>query len=474
MAVLGALVAAGGSASRSAAQSPPVADMLAAMPVRVASTTAVTSGGQGIDFGAAVALDQDLLAVGAPGEDSSDSSSDLDVGAVYVYQRDGDAWVEMQKLRAPTQIAQERFGAAVSIARGGDADGLLDVLVVGGPGYSAATGRAHVFHHRPGGSWQYETTLELAAPAAADKFGGGVAVDWFVPPNTATGDPLFFIAVGAPNDADPDDTGNVQHGSVTLFQRAGGPPTWNGSSGLTFYGMDPADEIGSAVAMAGPDVVAAGEGIDVAGGFNDGGAQAVRQENFVPPVFNYALNWELQPSTPQTPAGIGASAALYYDSNDFGSGAVGAPLDDTAAADAGKVYIFDLTPGGAGTTRFEVASLVGASSADRFGTSVGITRQLLVAGATGAGPDASGQVLVFERGATKSDWTSVGGFDPAPPNPPFQCTVGESVAVQDFTVAIGCPASRVQDEGVYVYRSGLLFRDDFESGDTSAWSTVAP
>ena len=47
-------------------------------------------------------------------------------------------------------------------------------------------------------------------------------------------------------------------------------------------------------------------------------------------------------------------------------------------------------------------------------------------------------------------------------------------AVQDFTVAIGCPASRVQDEGVYVYRSGLLFQDDFESGDTSAWSAVAP
>jgi len=51
-----------------------------------------------------VALDRDLLAVGAPGEDSSVVGSDLDVGAVHVFERQGDAWVEMQKLRAPIRL----------------------------------------------------------------------------------------------------------------------------------------------------------------------------------------------------------------------------------------------------------------------------------------------------------------------------------------------------------------------------------
>jgi hypothetical protein len=463
-----------GFPAMTAAQSSGVADLLASTPVRVFSINPVTVGTQGISFGDAVALDRELLAVGAPGEDSSDTPGDLDAGAVYVFERQGDVWVEMQKLRAPTQTAHERFGASVAIGRGTDLDGPLDFLVVGGPGYLASTGRAHIFRRRPGEAWQHEITLELDVPGTGDAFGISVAIDWFIPPNTVNGDPLFFVAVGAPFDADPNDISNQQHGSVTIFQRAGGPATWAGGGALTFYGMDPNDNIGSAIALAGPDVVAAGSGIDSASGFNDGGAQTLRQQNLVTTVFNYALNWELQPSVAQPPAGIGESAALYYDTNDAGTAIIGAPLDDTVAADAGKVYVFDLTPGGVGTTRVEIAAPLGPTSGDRFGASVGVTRNLLVVGATGAGPDATGQVLVYERGATKADWTYVGEFDPAPPNPPAQCIVGRSVAVHDGTVAIGCANANAQDEGVYVYFPRRLFEDGFESGDTTAWTTTVP
>jgi len=463
-----------GLATAASAQSPGVAELLASTPVRVFSTNPVTVADQGIGFGEAVALDRTFLAVGAPREDSSDNAGDHDAGAVYVFERLGSSWVEMQKLRAPTQTAQARFGASVAVARGEDADGPLDFLIVGSPGYLASTGRAHVFRRRTGEIWQHDATLELDVPETGDKCGASVAIDWFVPTNTLTGDPLFFVAVGAPVDNDPDDIGNTQHGSVTIFQRAGGPPVWTGGGALTFYGLDPNDNIGSAVAQAGPDVVAAGSGIDVPGGFNDGGAQTLGQQNFVSPVFNYAPNWELQPSAPQPPAGIGGSAALYFDPYDAGTAVLGAPLDDTAGANAGKAYVFDLIPGGIGTTRFEVASLLGPETGDAFGTSVGLTRNLLVVGATGAGPDATGQVLVYERGATKSDWTHVGEFDPDPPNPPFHCTVGQSVVIQDDTVAIGCPASGAQDEGVYIYFPRRLFEDGFESGDTAAWSSAAP
>jgi hypothetical protein len=456
------------------AQSPGVADLLASTPVRVFSTNPVTSGNQGIGFGESVALDRELLAVGAPGEDSSETPGEVDAGSVYVFERQGDSWVEMQKLRAPTQTANERFGASVAIARGADLDGPLDFLVVGGPGYAASTGRAHVFRRRSGELWQHETILELDVPGTGKLFGAGVAIDWFVPPNSVNGDPLFFVAVGAPFDADPDDVSNHQHGSVTIFQRAGDPPVWAGGGALTFYGMDPNDNIGSAVALAGPDVVAAASGIDTPTGFNDGGAQTLRQQNLVTTVYNYALDWELQPSTPQPPAGIGVSAALHYDTNDSGTAVIGAPLDDTVATNAGKVYVFDLTPGGAGTTRVGVAAPLGQTSADNFGASVGVTGNLLVVGATGAGPDNTGQVLVYERGATKADWTHVGEFDPAPPNPPFECIVGRSVAIQEGTVVIGCSNANFQDEGVYVYFSRPLFEDGFESGDTTAWGATTP
>jgi hypothetical protein len=471
--VFGIVLSAAGITNTASAQSPGVADLLASTPVRVFSNNPVTGGDQFIDFGRSVALDRELLAVGAPGEDSSANPNDFDAGAVYVFERQGNTWVEMQKLRAPTQIAQERFGASVAIARGADLDGPIDFLVVGAPFFLGGTGRAHIFRRRPGEAWQHETVIQLDDPQTGDGFGAGVAIDWFVPPNTLTGDPLFFVAVGAPFDDDPGDLGNGQHGSVTIFQRSGGPPTWGGGGDLTFYGMDGADHIGSAVAMGGPDVVAAGEGIDTPTGFNDGGAQTLRQANFVGTVFNYALNWELQVSTPQTPTGIGENVALYYDTHDAGTAVLGAPLDDTVAFNAGKLYIYDLTPGGAGTTRTEVASILGSGDGS-LGVSVGVTRHLLVAGAAVAGPDLSGQVLVYERGASKSDWTHVGEFDPDPPDPPFGCAVGQSVAIQDLTVAVGCPTGRAQDEGVYIYFPRRMFEDGFESGDTSSWSATSP
>lgn len=469
---LGLFAASAGFTGVASAQSPGTADLLASTPVRVTPSNPVTAGEQGVNFGESVALDRELLVVGAPSEDSSVNPGDLDAGAVYVFERQGDAWVEIQKLRAPTQNAFEQFGHSVAVARGEDLDGPLDVLVVGGPWYSGGTGRAYVFHRRTDEMWEYETHLQPTDPQSGDRFGTSVSIDWFVPPNSLNGDPLFFIAVGAPFDDDPLDPGNSNHGSVGIFQRAGGPPTW-GVNPLSFYGMDGSDHVGQGVALAGPDVAAAGEGIDTPGGFNDGGAQTVRQVNFTGTVFNYALSWELQTSSPQLAAGIGKSVALHYDTNDSGTVVLGAPLDDTVAANSGKLYIFDLTPGGAGTTRTEVASILGSGDG-ALGVSVGITRRLLVAGSDNAGPDVSGQVLVWERGATKSDWTHVGEFDPPAPNPPFDCNVGDSVAIQEATVAVGCPAGRVQDEGVYIYFIRPLFEDGFESGDTTAWSSTTP
>jgi hypothetical protein len=451
------------------AQSPWVAELLASTPQRLVPSSPVAIGGQGVGFGKSVAIDGDLLAVGAPDENASEPS-DTHVGAVYVYERQGSSWVEIQKLRAPTETEQEFFGASVAIARGEDLDGPLDYLIVGGPGFSSFTGRAHVFKRRTGESWQHETTLNLANPETGDRFGTSVAIDFFVPPNTLNGDPLFFVAIGAPNDEDPASMSNDDTGSVTIFQRAGGPPGWTGGGALTFYGLSASDFIGSAVAQSGVYVIAAGAGIDVPGGFNDGGALALRQENFTGTVFNYAPSYELQPSVPLLAGGIENSAALYSN-----IAAVGAPLDDTAFFNAGKVYIFDVAIGGMGTTRVEIASILGSSTSDRFGESVGISAHLLVVGAIGAGPDSSGQVIVHERGATNSDWTPVGAFDPAPPNPPFQCTVGQSVAIQNATVVIGCPAGAVADEGVYVYTGpDVIFSDGFESGQTTMWSSSTP
>ncbi|MHC5210946.1 MAG: FG-GAP repeat protein [Planctomycetota bacterium] len=59
-------------------------------------------------YGAAVALSGDLAAVGAPGEAGA-------AGAVYVYRREGLGWVQQVRLMAPDASPGAEFGAALAL-----------------------------------------------------------------------------------------------------------------------------------------------------------------------------------------------------------------------------------------------------------------------------------------------------------------------------------------------------------------------
>ena len=77
-------------------------------------------------FGESVAIDGDVMVVGAPWE-RSDGSDPGDnsflAGAAYVFERDGCEWSEVAYLKAPSPEGGEGFGATVAV------DG--DVIVVG-------------------------------------------------------------------------------------------------------------------------------------------------------------------------------------------------------------------------------------------------------------------------------------------------------------------------------------------------------
>jgi len=59
-------------------------------------------------FGHSVAIDQDLMVVGASGDDGSQ-------GSVYVYRRNNTAWAQEDKLIPPDNLAADRFGWSVSV-----------------------------------------------------------------------------------------------------------------------------------------------------------------------------------------------------------------------------------------------------------------------------------------------------------------------------------------------------------------------
>ncbi|MCK4340242.1 MAG: hypothetical protein KAY37_00780 [Phycisphaerae bacterium] len=68
----------------------------------------------GDNFGNALAMDVDILIVGAPGDDDAD----LDAGAAYVYRYDGATWEAAAKLLAGAGAAEDSFGHAVAVSSG--------------------------------------------------------------------------------------------------------------------------------------------------------------------------------------------------------------------------------------------------------------------------------------------------------------------------------------------------------------------
>jgi FG-GAP repeat len=105
------------------------------------------------DFGYAVALDGDTLAVGAP-EDQPGGL--FRAGSVYVLERAGTSWSQAAKLTASDAAALARFGAAVSL------DG--DTLVVGTCSDVATS--TYVFS-RSGSTWNQDAVIPVSGCSVA-------------------------------------------------------------------------------------------------------------------------------------------------------------------------------------------------------------------------------------------------------------------------------------------------------------------
>jgi len=122
-------------------------------------------------FGSAVSIDANRVAIGASKDEGEGGTNDA--GAVYVFRMTtaGD-WIFEQKLTAPDGSSSDRFGAAVSLSG--------RELICGAPGNDAvgfASGAAYVYRRTPGDGWNFETKLVPAELAAGDTFGFAVAVE---------------------------------------------------------------------------------------------------------------------------------------------------------------------------------------------------------------------------------------------------------------------------------------------------------
>jgi hypothetical protein len=143
-------------------------------------------------FGSSIALEGDLLVVGAPYDDIPGGRG---AGSVYVFVRAGASWTLQQKIFAPEASDGGHFGTAVALSG--------DTLAVAAPASAFAGGAAYVFV-RTGGVWQQQQ--KLVAPSPSVWFGWAVSLD---------GDSLI---VGAPGE---DEGGASIVGAAYVFVRTG-------------------------------------------------------------------------------------------------------------------------------------------------------------------------------------------------------------------------------------------------------------
>jgi hypothetical protein len=186
-------------------------------------------------FGCALALESDILIVGAYGDDTNGSQA----GAAYVFNWNGSSWVERQKILAAGAVS--RLGASVAVQG--------DNLVLGAPFQSNVNGdgagSAYVFSWS-GSSWVQQEYLVASNGTDYANFGDAVAI---------RGD---TIVVGSPQPYTIIDPKVYRgNGAAFLFKLNGA--TWNEQAWFGPTKVSPSDGFGTLVALEGDRLVVGGD-----------------------------------------------------------------------------------------------------------------------------------------------------------------------------------------------------------------------
>jgi uncharacterized repeat protein (TIGR01451 family) len=300
-------------------------------------------GAAGDQFGRAVAVSGDVIAIGAPGDDNA---SIVDQGSVYVYARSAGVWSLATKLTANDGEASDEFGASLAL---GPAH-----LIVGAPlddsGANTNQGSAHVFVLNAG-TWSFQAKLTANDGGWGDQFGGAVAL---------SGSTALIGAV-------TDDVAVGDQGSAYAFVRSGS--SWTQQARLSAGDGAGGDAFGSSVALSGNIALIGAPNDDIGADANRGSAY----------VFTFNAGTWLERT--RLSASDGAAGDLFGSAVavDGSRALIGASSDDQGVnADQGAVYWFS----GSGSSWTASQKLVAADGAagDGFGAALAIEGDNLVAG----------------------------------------------------------------------------------------------
>ena len=345
-------------------------------------------------FGRSVAISGDTIFIGAFGEDGGDGDPLANAGAVYVYQHNGNAWLEQQILRASDIGSSARFGYSVAASN--------DTLIVGAIGVGGNRGAAYVFG-RSAGVWVEQAILTDPAGEAGDSFGISVDIDG------------NLAVIGAQGEAGGVGNPNLNSGAAFVFERSennGGVVSWDPEQVLRASDSQRFDYFGHSVSISGETIVVGARG--ESGGAGDPANASGAAYVFARSGGVWNEDQILRASDSQGLDRFGYSVAISGDVLVVGArgedGGIGDPLPNSGAA-----YLYRRIDGS-----WSERSILRASDAqggDEFGWSIAISRDTLIVGAFnedgGSGdpqPD-SGAAYFFGSGvATESvqDFAGIG------------------------------------------------------------------
>ena len=345
-------------------------------------------------FGASVAIEGDLVVVGAPEESSSatgingnqHSNAAQSSGAAYIFERVAGVWTQVAYLKASNAEAIDRFGKSVAIDaqriligasyESSSSPGVNGNEADNARGYSGA---AYLFE-RNGNSWIQSTYIKSPHPDWGDHFGDAVAI---------SGDRILIGAYAeesAASGVNPNPNTGVAHynsGAAFVYERIAG--AWAATTYIKAPVNHSGDRFGGAVAIADDRIF-----IGARGESGTSGAVHIYKPTVLP-WWRHVAHISADNAHPGSQFGHSLDAVgnrllvgAFGESRTGPDGSQSPPQ----AYGSGAAYSFVSTAGVWQQTRYIKASNEGRTY--QFGSSVALTTERAIIGSSGEASASTG------------------------------------------------------------------------------------
>ncbi len=305
-------------------------------------------------FGISVALDGDILAVGATQEDSGaagigqdeENSDALNSGAVYVFSGAGSNWIQQAYIKASNTNANDSFGQRVALNGGTLAISAQnegsDAIGIGGDeanNNAAFAGAVYVFT-RNGSIWTQQAYIKASNTEPLDFFGWSIAIDGDTLAVGAFGESSNSTSIGG----DEENNNATGSGAVYLFTRNNN--SWSQQVYIKASNALRNDNFGSSVALNGNNLAVGANHQDTGSEFQSGAAYVFTRSGS-----SWTEQTFIKASTTGQQDWFGNSIALDGDTLVVGangeasnSTGIDGNQGDNSAASSGAIYVFEVPP----------------------------------------------------------------------------------------------------------------------------------